>query len=780
MSRSFVHLRARTTHSVGEGAIRVGELAAAAARMGMAAVGVTDTLSIAALPSLLRSAARHGVGAVLGMTVGLEHDGVRGEAALLAMGDAGVADLVAVHNAVHGAGPLHLSRLAPLARSGRLVLLTGGRDGLVSRALLSGADAAARGALDALRSAFPDRLYVEVQRHGLDEEAAVEGRLLALARDLGLPPVASNEPFFLTPDMREARDVLECVASGTRMDDGGRRSVSGEHWLKGQEAMLDLFADLPDACAATTEIADRCRLGADALAALRPAPPSAAGIAGRARLGLEERLAGMDADRAAPYRLRLEEELEEIAAVGAGHRYAAAADLVALARSKGALVGTGYGSSAGSTVCWALGVTGIDPLRHGLTGWRQIHAKGGGWLGVEVDGGHRDAVLEGLPEAFGAGRTAGVMRYETPTGLALVERVARCLGFTDRALADMVSRLKTRGLYKALRGATLREFDVASNVATIHWDISDAALRAFRLAALIEGMPVAARPDGRNVCVAGGDPLRDTLPVADDPERGLHVRLVASDLEAMGVAVLAVQENPHLTIAAEHCGQAEYDAIPDDDPAVWEAFCRGDVGDLPGFPAPMFGEFGLKAIQPHRIADLAVAYAMWRPGAVASIRVLAERRRAGDPGKGPHPLLPFAETNGFLVFHDQVEAAFRDIAGYGPRAAVEARRTLGGSDDDRKLAGRDSFVAAAVANGHTERDALSVHGALERHEARVFNRPHAVSFAVAAYRSLWLRIHRRPAVARARLLEHLSDLENVRALLGHRDAGRLLEACGIR
>ena len=370
----FVHLRVHSAYSLSEGAIRVGELASLARAASMPAVAITDTGNLFGALEFSDACAKVGVQPVVGCQIGIEQParerGAPGldQLVLLAQDERGLANL----RQLSTAGFLHSDPSAPAvtldalcARSEGLFLLTGGVSGPVGRLLGEGQEAEARRVLARLAEAFADRIAVELQRHGLASEQALEPGLISLADASGLPLVATNECFFSRPDMYEAHDALLCIAQGRTLAETERRRASPEHWFKDATAMRAVFADLPEACDNTLAIARRCSSMAEGCRPLLPICPKvrvgeteAQTLRAMALEGLARRLAAMAVEQG-PYRERLDFELGVIEAMGFSGYFLIVADFIQWAKGQGIAVGPGRGVGGG--VGRGLGV---DDHRH--------------------------------------------------------------------------------------------------------------------------------------------------------------------------------------------------------------------------------------------------------------------------------------------------------------------------------------------------------------------------------------------------------------------------------
>ncbi len=443
----FVHLRVHSAYSLSEGAIKPDRIAALAREGGMPAAAITDTANLFGALEFSQACAAKGVQPIVGCQLAL----TRPEApalppdplVLLAQDGAGLANLQRLSSrgfldTEPGLRP-QVSLATLRAHQEGLILLTGGTPGPIFRLLAEGQRPAAEALLAALAEAVPGRVAVELHRHRLAAERAVEPGLLALADAARLPLVATNDCFFATPAMHEAHDALLCIAEGRLLAESDRRRVSPEHWFKPAAAMRALFADLPDAADNTLAIARRCAVMAESRKPLlpvcpkvRPGASEAETLAEMAVEGLARRMAAIAADAATQdrYRERLDYELAMIARMGFPGYFLIVADFIQWAKGRGIPVGPGRGSGAGSVVAWALTITDLDPLRFDLLFERFLNPERVSMPDFDIDfcQDRRDEVIDYVRREYGADRVAQIITFGKLQARAAVRDVGRVLG----------------------------------------------------------------------------------------------------------------------------------------------------------------------------------------------------------------------------------------------------------------------------------------------------------------------------------------------------------------
>ena len=392
----FIHLNVRSSYSLLHGAITIGKLAELAKKDHQPALALTDSDNMFGALEFSEKVAGYGIQPIVGCALAVDFGDLEATSRsvlvqparliLLAATEAGYHSLMRLNSRAFMETPTHQAPHIKLSwfegETDGLIALTGGPAGPISLAVTAEQAAIAAARCDKLTSLFGDRLYVELQRHGLDIERRAEGGLIDLAYSKGLPLVATNEPLFPTADDYEAHDALICIAGGRLVAEADRPQFTPDHRFKTRKEMAVLFADIPEALASTVEIAQRCSyrpltrkpilprftVGGETSAANAVAE-EAAELRRQAEEGLNQRLAtagcapGLNEEK---YRERLAFELGVIERMKYPGYFLIVSDFIKWAKSQGIPVGPGRGSGAGSLVAWSLKITDLDPLRWGL------------------------------------------------------------------------------------------------------------------------------------------------------------------------------------------------------------------------------------------------------------------------------------------------------------------------------------------------------------------------------------------------------------------------------
>jgi DNA polymerase-3 subunit alpha len=792
----FVHLRVHSSYSLSEGAIKAGKIPALARDAAMPAVAIADTANLFGALEFSQACAGQGVQPIIGCQIALtREDNPRlppDPIVLLAQNAAGFANLQRLSSAGFletdpGLKPqLPFARLADL--SAGLILLTGGTQGPLARLLAEGQQPEAERLLARFAEAFADRAVMELHRHGLAVEKAIEPGLIALADAARVPLVATNECFFAKPSMYEAHDALLCIAEGRLLSERERRRVTPEHWFKPAAAMRALFADLPEACDNTLAIARRCAVMAETrkpqlpvCPKVRPGSSEDETLRAMAGEGLERRLAAMQSDEPTRqhYRERLAYELDIIARMDFPGYFLIVADFIQWAKSQDIPVGPGRGSGAGSVVAWALTITDLDPIRFDLLFERFLNPERVSMPDFDIDfcQERRDEVIAYVRREYGADRVAQIITFGKLQARAAVRDVGRVLGLPFgqvNKVAELIPNNPARPvtLQQAVDGEPklrqMREND-------------EAVRRLLEIALQIEGLYRHASTHAAGV-VIGDRKLTEMVPVYRDPKSEFLVTQYSMKyVEQAGLVKFDFLGLTTLTILKRAVGflhkrgiEVDLDGLPLDDAPTYEMFQRGDTGGVFQFESQGMRDV-LRQMRPDQFEDLIAANALYRPGPMANIPAYCQRKH-GEKWEPPHEDIRdiLAPTYGIMVYQEQVMQIARKMAGYSLGSADLLRRAMGKKIHAEMEAQRKIFVAGATARGIADAKAEEVFDLMAKFADYGFNRSHAAGYALVAYQTAWLKLYHPAAFLAACMSLAINTTDKLAAL--RQEASRL----GIR
>ena len=785
---SFVHLRVHSAYSLSEGAIKVDKISSLARDAGMPAVAITDSGNLFGALEFSQSCVARGVQPIIGCQVSLTRASADQKrlppdpVALLAQDAAGLANLQRLSSrgfldGEAGQKP-QLSVETIAAHADGLLLLTGGTFGPLARMLAEGQRLDAERLTAQLMEAFPGRAAMELHRHGVAVERAIEPGLIALADAHGLPLVATNDCYFATPAMHEAHDALLCIAEGRQLAEQDRRRVTGEHWFKPAAAMRALFADLPDACDNTIGLARRCAVMAEQRKPLLPMCPKVRPgqtedetLSELAIEGLTRRMDAAGANMATreKYRERLEYELSVIAAMGFPGYFLIVADFIQWAKSKEIPVGPGRGSGAGSVVAWSLTITDLDPLRWDLLFERFLNPERVSMPDFDIDfcQDKRDLVIDYVRNEYGADRVAQIITFGKLQARAAVRDVGRVLGLPY----GQVNRVAELIPNNPAKPSTLQQAIDGEDRLRQMRDDDEGVRRLLEIALQLEGLYRHASTHAAGV-VIGDRPLIDLVPLYRDPRSDYLVTQYAmKHVEQAGLVKFDFLGLTTLTILRRAVGYLadlgqtiDLDALPLDDAKTYEMLSRGEAGGVFQFEGQGMRDM-LRQMRPDRFEDLIAAGALYRPGPMAFIPDYC-RRKHGEKWEAPHPELRaiLEETYGIMVYQEQVMKIAQVMAGYSLASADLLRRAMGKKIRSEMEAQRARFEQGAAARGIDAATATVVFDLMAKFADYGFNKSHAAAYAMVSYQTAWLRANHPVAFFAACMSAAIGNTDKLAAL----------------
>jgi error-prone DNA polymerase len=761
----YVELSARSAFSFLEGASLPERLVEEAARLALPALALVDVDGVYGTPRFHKAAQATGVRPLVGAALTLTDDTRLG---LLVESRPGYRALGRLLTRVKARALKGQARatLDDLDGAGEgLVCLTGGLDGPLAPDLLAGRGIAARATLARLvRSFGRDRVYVELQRHDTRESELVTRRAVALAREARLPIVATGGVRHATPADRPVLDVLTAVRLRMPLDALGRRlAPNAAQHLRAPAEMVRRFADLPQALAATEEIAARCRFTLGDLGYRFPDYPVPDG---RPQIAYLRELVESGARRqyrpvTARVRQQLARELALIEKLALSGYFLIVWDIVREARARGILV-QGRGSAANSAVCYSLGITAVDPIGMDLLFERFLSEERGEWPDIDLDlpsGDRREAIIQYVYGRYGgtsAAMTANVITYQPRRA---VREVGKALGLPPDFLDRLAKGVPGWGYQDPDEEAPTR------HLARAGADLADARIRRF--AALwhaVVGLPrhLGQHSGGMVLCAGRLDevvPLEPaTMPgrvvVQWDKDDCADLGIIKVDLLGLGM-MAALEEAIALCRAAGQ--EVDLAHLPPDDPAVYRLLQAADTVGL--FQVESRAQMAtLPRLRPRRFYDLVVQIAIIRPGPIIGqmVHPYLARRAGRQPIVYPHPSLEpiLRRTLGVPLFQEQLLRMGMVAAGLTGGEAEELRRAFGFRRSRVRMQAIEAKLRAGIArNGITGPAAEEIVRSITAFAEYGFPESHAASFALLAYASAYLKVHH-PAEFCAALLNN--------------------------
>ena len=761
----FVHLRVRSAYSLLEGAIKADKIGALAKAGEMPAVALTDRANLYGALEFSVATKEAGVQPIIGCALPVTDIGEppaerwarTPTIVLLAQSERGYLNLSELSSYAYVECPANEEPHVPWAevvkRAEGLILLSGGPDGPVDRLMAAGKVKEGRAALDEMLRAFGDRFYVELQRHGTPSEAAAEGELVAWAYEADVPLAATNDAYFAKPGMYEAHDALLCIADGSFLGQDDRRRVTPEHWFKPAAEMRALFADLPEACDNTIDIARRCAFMVAKRGPLLPSFPTEGGrseadeLAHQAREGLKLRmsLGQANAFPAEDYEARLEREIGIITQMGFPGYFLIVSDFIKWAKAHDIPVGPGRGSGAGSLVAYALTITNLDPLRYGLLFERFLNPERVSMPDFDIDfcQERREEVISYVQQRYGRDRVAQIITFGTLQARAVLRDVGRVmqlpLGQVDR-LAKMVPA-------NPANPVTLSQaIDIEPRLRQAR-DEDEAVARLLDVSLQLEGLYRNASTHAAGV-VIGDRPLTQLTPLYRDPRSELpatqfNMKWVESaglvKFDFLGLKTLTVIDRALKHLEKRGAG-VDMAALPLDDPRTYELMGAAQTVGVFQFEGQGMRDT-LRQLRPSCIEDVTAIGALYRPGPMDNIPAFIDCKFGRKPIDTLHPTLApvLNETYGIIVYQEQVMQIAQILAGYSLGEADLLRRAMGKKKKEEMEQQRARFVSGAEQNGISPEQSGAIFDLVDKFAGYGFNKSHAAAYAVVSYQTAWLK-----------------------------------------
>jgi DNA polymerase-3 subunit alpha len=783
----FIHLRTHSAYSLLEGALQVGKIIKFAEDQKAPAIAITDTGNLFGALEFAVKATGAGIQPIVGCQLDIRFtknsDGDANAAlkgsqsknqtiapepiVLIAATEQGYANLVElVSRAYLDTGATDGTYLRPEWLDGYtdgIICLTGGELGPLGRAISNQDQKALAERFSFLKSAFGDRLYIELQRPS-GYSKRVEAAQIALAYEHDVPLVATNEAFFLTRDEYEAHDALIAIAEGAVISRDDRRQLSPDNYLKTESEMVSLFKDLPEAIESTVEIAKRCNYYPLERAPILPRFTKAAEGASeeealqaesdelkrQAREGLEKRLSnqGMaEGYSRKDYDDRLEVELSIIENMKFPGYFLIVADFIKWAKDHEIPVGPGRGSGAGSLVAWCLTITDIDPLRFSLLFERFLNPARVSMPDFDIDfcQDRREEVIKYVQDRYGRAEVAQIITFGSLQARAVLRDVGRVLempyGQVDR-LCKMVPNnpAQPTTLAKAIEGDPKFEEEVERE--PIVGQLLDMSLK-------LEGLYRHASTHAAGI-VIGDRPLSRLVPMYRDPRSDMPVtqfnmkwveRAGLVKFDFLGLKTLTVL-NMAVKLIARRGIDIDLQQVPVDDAPTYEMMAKGETVGIFQVESPGMRK-ALVGMKPDCIEDIIALVALYRPGPMENIPTYNARKHGEEEIASIHPMVDHlvAETQGVIIYQEQVMQIAQVLAGYSLGEADLLRRAMGKKIREEMDKQRSRFVEGAKENNLTKQQADVIFDLLAKFADYGFNKSHAAAYAMVSYHTAYLKAH---------------------------------------
>ena len=766
---SFAHLHVHTEFSLLDGACRIKDLPKVVKEMGQTACAITDHGAMYGVIDFYRACKAEGVKPIIGCEVYVtapgrsrfdkvhEFDAESRHLVLLCENEEGYRNLSYMVSMAWTEGFYIKPRIdMALLREHHegLIALSACLAGEIPKRLRNGEyETAKKYALEMAELFGEDHFYLEVQDHGIRDQAIVNREILRLHQETGIPMVCTNDAHYLRKEDAEAHDVLLCIQTGKLLEDENRmRYEPRNFYLRSEEEMAELFADYEGAIENTARIADMCHLeftfGKYHLPEFR-IPEGYDSFSYLQKLceeGYRERYGDDDSNRA-----QLQYEMDMIEKMGFTDYFLIVSDFVRYAKSRGIPVGPGRGSAAGSMVSYCLYITDIDPVQYSLYFERFLNPERVSMPDIDMDFGdtRRGEVVDYVRKKYGDDHVAQIVTFGTMAARGVIRDVGRVMNI-PYAEVDKIAKQVPNTPHITLEDA-LRLSKPLSDL----YETDEQVKKLIDTAKSLEGMPRNSSTHAAGVVITKR-PVYEYVPLARNDDT-VVCQYIMTTLEELGLLKMDFLGLRNLTVLDDavkmvqtHTPDFRLEDIPEDDKETFEMISRGQTSGV--FQMESTGMTGVcVGLKPQNIEDITAIIALYRPGPMDSIPRFIACKQNPKLISYKHPSLEpiLSITYGCIVYQEQVIQIFQQLGGYSLGQADMVRRAISKKKAAQIQKEKDAFIhgdaergiCGCVANGIPEKTAEAIYQEIYDFANYAFNKAHAVSYAVVAYQTAYFKCH---------------------------------------
>ena len=769
--KQFTHLHVHTEYSLLDGACRIDRLFDHLKAMGQTACAITDHGVMYGCVAFFDAAKAAGIKPIIGCEVYVatrtRFDKVNridgnNHLILLCKNEMGYKNLIKMVSAGFTEGFYSKPRidkdLLEQHHEG-LICLSACLAGEIPQAILAGDYERAKQAALYYRDLFGEgNYYIELQDHGLEEDQVVLPQLIRLARETGIPMVATNDAHYITKEDAKMQSILLCIQTGKTIADADRMEFqTDEFYLKSTDEMYDLFAMVPEACENTNKIAEQCNFEFTFGETKLPYFKAPDGMENQEYFeklcweGLERRYPGEVTDA---LKERLSYEINVVKTMGYTNYYLIVYDFINYAKSRDIPVGPGRGSGAGSLAAYCVGITDIDPIRYNLIFERFLNPERVSMPDFDVDFCYerRQEVIDYVNEKYGRDHVAQIVTFGTMAARAAVRDVGRVMGMTYQDV-DRVAKLIPMELKMTLKKA----LEVSPDLKVLY-DGDNQVHELIDTSLKVEGMPRHASTHAAGVVITR-EPATEYVPLSTND--GLPVtqfnmveieRLGLLKMDFLGLRTLTVIHDTEMAVRHTKDPDFRVANIDYDDPATYEMLTRGETMGIFQLESTGMTQV-LMSMRPKNLEDVIALISLYRPGPMDSIPTYLRNRK--DPSKVVYQTPQMAHivdvTNGVVIYQEQVMQICRELAGFSFGQADNVRRAMSKKKLKVMEAEREHFVhgctepgkecAGCVKNGIPEAVANQIYDDMISFASYAFNKSHAACYAYVAFQTAYLKCH---------------------------------------
>ena len=787
-NHSFLHLRCRSSYSLAEGAIKIDDLIELTSSNNMPAIALTDNGNLFGALEFSLKASKNGIqpiiGSILEIVIGEDNNDFKNnnvltaKILLIAKNALGWKNLsILVTNSFLDSDssqqrPLKLDEIYKYSEG--LLCLLSGVYGPIGVYLLKNKVDQAENLMTSFKNNFKDNLFMEIMRHGLEDEKTIENNLINLSNDFEVPIVATNNIYFDKKDMFESHDCLMCISQGVTLSDPHRLRINSEHYFKTSDEMAEIFSDIPIALTNTLLIAKKCSLLLEEKKPVLPTYPKIKKLSEHDELikesekGLNLRLKDIKELNKSNnidiniYYERLSYELDIISKMGYSGYFLIVSEFVNWAKDNDIPVGPGRGSGAGSLVAWSLGITNLDPIRFNLLFERFLNTERVSMPDFDIDFCQikRDEVIDHVKDTYGEDRVAQIITFGSLQARGVLRDVGRVLEI-PYGQVDELCRLVPN-----IQGVTVTLKDAISNEPKLvaAKESEEEISQLFDISLKLEGLYRNAATHAAGV-VIGNKPLVDIIPLYKDSKANLpatQYNMKYTELSGLvkfdflGLKTLSI-----LDMASKYLKKIDksfdMDNIPLNDKLTYDVISTGETVGIFQLESQGMREV-LQNLKPDRFEDIIAVVALYRPGPMENIPSFINRKHGKEKVEVLHPLLEdiLKETYGIMIYQEQVMETAQKLAGYSLGQADVLRYAMGKKVKSEMDAQKENFVSGAKSNNINNDISSRIFDLISPFAGYAFNKSHAAAYALIAYQTAWFKANH-PEIFMSSLMTFDSD-----------------------
>ncbi len=782
----FVHLHNHSQYSLLDGACRIDDMLAAASKMKMPALAITDHGNMFGALEFYVKAKNSRIKPIIGVETYVapesRHDrsGKKGftdsgyHLVLLARNLTGYKNLIKLTSAAYLEGFYHKPRIDKelLKQYGDgLIVLSACLQGEVARYIhfnrYDEAEDVVRGFLDIFGN---DNYYLEIQNHGIPEEAKNVSMVKEIAARLGVRLAATNDCHYMKREHASAHEALLCIQTGKLLSDTNRMKYGTDQlYFRSSDEMAELFSDSPEAIDNTLRIAESCSLDLDLYRNKVPKFPLPEGFDSPEKYlrylsesGMEKRYHKVTSS----LQERLDYEIGVITKMGYAGYFLIVKDFVDFARSRGIRVGPGRGSAAGSIVSYCLGITNLDPIEYGLLFERFLNPERVSMPDIDIDFADRgrDEVIDYVTNKYGRDCVAQIITFGSMAARAVVRDVGRVMSLSYGEV-DAIAKMIPMEAEMTLEKALAREKELERRYR------EDETIRTLiEHSKVLEGLARHASTHAAGVVIAPG-PITDFAPLYKSSKNEITTQYNMHWIEAIGLLKMDFLGLRTLTVIDDCIKllrkrdiKPDIDKIPLDDTSVYRLFSRAETVGIFQFESSGMREY-LKKLKPNDLEDLTVMNALYRPGPLDAkmIDIYIDCKHGKKEIKYEHPYLEpiLKQTYGVIVYQEQVLKIARELAGYSLGEADVLRKAMGKKQTDIMAEQKGKFVEGATGRGIDKAIAEKIFEQIETFGRYGFVKAHSACYAYIAYQTAYLKVHYPVEFMAALMTSEMSDSSRI-------------------